>query len=100
MTEPTPLDVRTTVLGEFPDFECELVLTILDERGIYAYPAQPLKEPSHSQYPMPGMSSHGIIMVDTTRADEARRLIDEELPVHLASIADAMDEIGSEDEDA
>ena len=93
-------DVRTIVLGEFPDFESELVLAILEEHGIYAYPAQQLEEPSHSQYPMPGMSSRGIILVDAARADEARRVIDEELPEHLASIKVAMDRMGSEDEDA
>ena len=82
--------VRTSYLGTFPGFQCELVMTILKEHGIYAYPKNPAGEGEHSQYG-PMLSVDGVILVDAAREDEARRVIETELPQHMQSIQQAMD---------
>jgi hypothetical protein len=89
----------TVVLGVFEDFECELVMEILQAHRIYAFPARPLHDAGHSPYPFPGMTTAGTILVDATRAVEARRIIDQELPEHMDSIRDAMAVIDPDDDD-
>jgi lysine-ketoglutarate reductase/saccharopine dehydrogenase-like protein (TIGR00300 family) len=82
---------RTAYLGEFPDFEADLVMTILSEHGIYAVIKNPRGDADSAVGPLIGA---GItILVDAGRVPEAERLIASELPKHLESIAEAMDEV-------
>ena len=82
-------DVITAILGAYDEFEGEIVIEILREAGIRAFPKVSPTENATSQYP--GMHEGGEILVEESRQDEARRLIAEQLPVHLASIKEAME---------
>lgn len=100
MTVEPPPDVRTAYLARYEAFEAEIVLDILNDAGIYAYAKHPLTESEHIVYSPALESERGIIMVDASRIDEAKRLIEEQLPQHLASIGDAMTELESSEADA
>lgn len=84
-------ELRTVILGRYEDFEADIVVDILTEAGIVAFHRHPPEESDHFMYNRDIESDRGIIMVDAARADEARRLVAEELPKHIASIEEAMD---------
>ncbi len=88
-------DVITTYLGTYEDFEEELVLEILRDHDIYAVPKHDSTENDHSAYPM-AFTDRGVIFVNAGRVDEARRILAEELPAHLASIQQAMEALDNE----
>ena len=86
-------DFRTAYLGRFGEFEVDIVLELLSDAGILAYTKHPPGEPDHRQY-APGVDSDfGTVLVDATKLDEARRLVNEELPKHLESIRESMEQM-------
>jgi hypothetical protein len=93
-------EMRTAYLGRFGEFEVDIVMELLADAGITAFTKHPAGEPDHRQYG-PGVDSDfGTVLVDATRVEEARRLVDEELPKHLESIAESMEAIDvGDDED-
>ena len=96
-----PEDVRTTYLGRFDEFEAQIVLELLEEAGIFAYTKHNPTDNTHFQYAPMMENERGVILVDAKKADDARRVITEELPKHLESIREQMDalERGESDED-
>ena len=86
-----PEDTRTTFLGRFDEFEAQLVLELLADAGIFAFSKHDPTENDHFMYSPLMESERGVIQVDATKVDEARRLITEELPRHLESIRESMD---------
>jgi hypothetical protein len=90
--EPPP-DLRTTYLGRYNEFEAEIVLELLREAGIFAFAKHEGTEPDHYYYSKLMESERGVVMVDAAHVDEAKRIIAEELPKHLQSIQEAMDQL-------
>ena len=86
-----PEDVRTAYLGRFDEFEAQIVLELLEEAGIFAFTKHDPTENDHFQYSPLMESERGVIQVDATKVEEARRVIKEELPKHLESIRESMD---------
>jgi hypothetical protein len=89
----------TAYLGTYDDFQQELVIEILTEHGIFATAKTPTTENEHSAYPAV-FSDRGVVLVDADRVDEAKRIINEELPAHLASIAEAMEALENAPDEA
>jgi len=91
-------ETRTTYLGRFDEFEAQVVLELLEEAGIFAYSKHDPTDNDHFMYSSLMESERGVILVDTTKVDDARRVIKEELPKHLESIRESMDalETGNE----
>jgi hypothetical protein len=85
-----PDDTRTTYLGRFDEFEAQVVLELLEEAGIFAYSKHDQTENDHFMYSSLMESERGVILVDATKVEEARRVISEELPKHLESIRESM----------
>jgi hypothetical protein len=91
-------DMITTYLGTYDEFEEELVIEILTDHGIYATPKHETTETEGTPYPTI-LSDRGIILVDATRVDDAKRILDEELPAHLESIRQAMEQLENTPDD-
>lgn len=89
-------EVRTAYLGKFGRFEAEIVLDILREAGIFAFNKQDMTENDHYAYAPLVEGEAGRILVDAERMDEARALIDRELPEHLRGIEESMRAMQSE----
>jgi tRNA G26 N,N-dimethylase Trm1 len=87
----TPDDTRTTYLGKFDEFEAQIVVELLEDAGIFAYTKVNPTENEHVFYAPQMESERGVVLVDATKAAEARRVVDEELPKHLESIRESMD---------
>ena len=66
---------ETVSLGRFDPMELPIILETLRERGIFAMTKSPLEKGSHEQYHIFGNTSREVLLVDRTRADEARRII-------------------------
>jgi hypothetical protein len=66
---------ETVSLGRFDPLELPIILDALRERGIFALTKSPLEKGSHEQYHIFGNTSREVLLVDRTRADEARRII-------------------------
>jgi len=92
MAEPRD-DVRTTYLGRFDEFEAQIVIELLEEAGIFAYTKHNPTDNDHFQYAPSLESERGVIQVDATKKEEARRIIEEELPKHLESIRESMEQL-------
>jgi hypothetical protein len=92
MAEPRD-DVRTAYLGRFDEFEAQIVLELLEDAGIFAYTKHNPTDNDHFQYAPRMESERGVIQVDATKKDEARRIIEEELPKHLESIRESMEKL-------
>jgi hypothetical protein len=91
-------EMRTAYLGRFAEFEVDIVIELLGDAGITAFTKHPPGEPDHRQYG-PGVDSDfGTVLVDATKLDEARKIINEELPKHLQSIQEEMDRLANESE--
>jgi hypothetical protein len=84
-------DMRTVYLARYDEFEAQVVLELLEEAGIFAYTKHDQTENDHFQYLAFMESDRGVILVDSTRLDEARRVVAEELPKHLESIRESME---------
>ncbi len=87
----TPDETRTAYLGRFDEFEAQIVLELLEEAGIFAFTKHDPTENDHFQYSPLMESERGVIQVDATKVEEARRVIKEELPKHLEIIRESMD---------
>lgn len=82
-------DVRTEFLGSFGDFEVDIVLEILADHGIFAFAKHDPHEGDHAPYA--GITTdRGVVMVESARAAEARGIVAEELPQHIASLEEPM----------
>jgi hypothetical protein len=84
-------EIRTAYLGRFDEFEAQIVLELLEDAGIFAYSKHDPTENDHYMYSSIMESERGVILVDATKVDEARAVIQEELPRHLESIRESMD---------
>jgi hypothetical protein len=87
----SPDEVRTAYLGRFDEFEAQIVLELLEDAGIFAYSKHDPTDNDHVMYSSIMESERGVILVDATKVDEAREVIEEELPKHLQSIRESMD---------
>ena len=91
MSEEHPnQEVRTAYLGSFGKFEAEIVLDILKDAGIFAFAKHEFTENDHHAYTPLFEGEGGRILVDAARIDEARALIERELPEHMRSIEESM----------
>jgi tRNA G26 N,N-dimethylase Trm1 len=88
-------EVRTAYLGKFDEFEAQIVVELLEGAGIFAYTKVGPTDNEHVFYAPQMESERGIVLVDATKVEEARRLVDEELPKHLESIRESMDALES-----
>ena len=88
-------DVRTAYLGRFDEFEAQIVLELLEDAGIFAIAKQKQTDNDYNAYAPILESDRGVILVDSTKVDEARKVISEELPKHLQSIRESMDALES-----
>jgi hypothetical protein len=86
-----PDETRTTYLGRFDEFEAQVVLELLEEAGIFAYSKHDQTENDHFMYSSLMESERGVILVDATKVEEARKVISEQLPEHLESIHQSME---------
>jgi transcription initiation factor IIE alpha subunit len=93
MNAAPPPDLRTAYLGRYNEFEVEIVLELLQDAGIFAFAKHQGTEPDHFTYSKLMESERGVVIVDASRVDEARKLLAEELPKHLKSIQEAMDQL-------
>src|SRR5690348_14254740 len=84
-------EIRTAFLGRFGEFEAQIVLELLEDAGIFAYTKHNMTENENVFYSPQMESERGVILVDATKVDEARRVVSEELPKHLESIRESMD---------
>lgn len=93
------IPAETAHLGSYDPFEAPLVLDLLEEYGIFAFSKSPLDQAEGQPYGrIFGDSGRGRIFVDASRVDEARRLVEEELPKRIAELQAALDEEFAEDE--
>ncbi len=84
---------NTAHLGHFEPLEAPIVLDLLHEHGIFAFSKAPLDSAESQPYgSIFGDSSRGRIFVDADKVDEARRLIQEELPERIAEMQRALEE--------
>ena len=84
-------DVRTAYLGKFDEFEAQIVLELLEDAGIFAVAKHNPTDNDYNVYSPILESDRGVILVDSTKVDEARTVITEELPKHLESIRESME---------
>ena len=94
----TPDERRTAYLGKFDEFEAQIVVELLEDAGIFAYTKVGPTDNEHVFYAPQMESERGVVLVDATKAEEARRVVDEELPKHLESIRESMDAMERGDE--
>jgi hypothetical protein len=87
----TPDETRTAYLGKFDEFEAQIVVELLEDAGILAYTKVSPTDNEHVFYAPQIESERGVVLVDATKVEEARRVVDEELPKHLESIRESMD---------
>lgn len=88
--DPPP---ETVHLGQFDPLEAPIVLDMLHEHGIFAFSKTPLGTTESQPYGrIPGDSGRGRIFVDAAKLDEARRLVDEDLPGRIADMSRALEE--------
>ena len=84
-------EVRTAYLGRFDEFEAQIVLELLEDAGIFAFNKHDPTDNDNVFYSKIMESERGVILVDATKVDEARKVISEELPKHLQSIRESME---------
>jgi hypothetical protein len=84
-------EIRTAYLGRFDEFEAQIVLELLEDAGIFAYAKHDPTDNDNVLYSKLMESERGVILVDATKVDEARKVIEEELPKHLESIRESME---------
>ncbi|MCA1831723.1 MAG: hypothetical protein ABR548_08845 [Actinomycetota bacterium] len=86
MSQETP---RTVHLGRFDPLEAPIVLDLLHEHGIFALSNAAADQAEGS---VTDDAAHGRIFVDAAKLDEARRLIEEELPDRIEQMSRSLDE--------
>ena len=86
-------EVRTAYLGRFDEFEAQIVLELLEDAGIFAFSKHDPTDNDHVMYSNIMESERGVILVDAAKVNEARAVISEELPKHLQSIRESMEEL-------
>ena len=89
-------EVRTAYLGRFDEFEAQIVLELLEDAGIFAFAKHDPTQNDNVMYSRIMESERGVILVDATKVDEARKIIEEELPKHLESIRESMEALEEE----
>ena len=94
-------EIRTAYLGRFDDFEAQIVVELLGDAGIFAYTKHNMTDNQNVFYSPQMESERGVILVDATKVEEARKVISDELPKHLESIRESMDtlDLGEPPED-
>jgi hypothetical protein len=96
-----PDDFRSAYLGRFNEFEVPIVLDILAEGGIRAFSKNNPSDSAHNQYGhQMFFSDVGVVLVDAARVDEARALVDEELPKYVESARETMSRMEEGDFDS
>ena len=90
--DPGPVTVS---LGRFDPLELPIILGVLQEHGIFAMTKSPLESPESSPYPMFG-GEREILLVESARADEARRLIETEVRALEGEMRDELATVGDE----
>ena len=84
---------ETTHLGLFDPLEAPIVLDLLHEHGIFAFSKAPLDQAESMPYGhIFGDSGRGRIFVDTSQLDEARRIIEQQLPGRIDELQRALEE--------
>jgi hypothetical protein len=84
---------ETAHLGLFDPLEAPIVLDMLHEHGIFAFSKARLDQSEGQPYgKIFGDSARGRIFVDASRLAEAKRLVEEELPVRIAEMSRALEE--------
>ncbi|MBI4729405.1 MAG: hypothetical protein HY775_07880 [Acidobacteria bacterium] len=86
----------TALLGEFGVFEARLVLDLLAEHGILAFPKSPLGEEGGFTYEVVRPGRPAILFVERAQRDEARRVLSQELPARLREIEREMTALAGE----
>ena len=89
-------EVRTAYLGRFDEFEAQIVLELLEDAGIFAFAKHDPTQNDNVMYSRIMESERGVILVDATKVDDARKIIEEELPKHLESICESMEALEEE----
>lgn len=81
-------DGRTAFLGRFDPIVVPIVLDLLRQEGITAMTKLPHDQPPRGGYNL-FLDSTGAdeVLVDATRLDDARRLVDEQLPDIVAQMS-------------
>lgn len=91
---------ETVSLGRFDVLELPIILDVLREHGIFALTKSPLEKADAAPYPMLG-GEREILLVDSARADEARRLIETEVRTRetemSAGLGETADDASAED---
>jgi hypothetical protein len=84
--------LRTAWLGRFDPLVIPIILDMFEEAGIYATTKLPHDQPATSTYNLGSFSTGAdMVLVDATRLDDARRLVDERLPRILAEMSAELD---------
>ena len=84
---------ETATLGQFDPLEAPIVLDLMEENCIFAFSKTPLDQTESRPYGnVVGMTGRGQILVDASKLDEARRLIDEELPKIVEEMRKGLEE--------
>lgn len=94
--DPVPPE-RTAYLGRYDEFEADLVLDILRDAGIWAATKEGLTESEGGVYPF--LHDRGVVLVDASRLEDARTIVEAELPRHVDAIAATMDEAQTDEEE-
>ncbi|HVL89275.1 MAG TPA: hypothetical protein VM841_03460 [Actinomycetota bacterium] len=90
--------LRTAYLGRYDPLVIPILLDMLRDEGIYSTTKLPHDQPARGEYAM-FSSGADQVLVDASRLDEARRLVDERLPQILAEMSSGLDaEFGPEPE--
>lgn len=87
----------TVLLGEFGVFEARMVLDLLAEHGIFAFPKSPLGETGAFTYEVVRPGRPAILFVERARRSEARRILSEEMPARLREIEREMSALVGEE---
>jgi hypothetical protein len=83
----------TVHLGSFDPLEAPLVIELLAEHDIVAYSKSPLDQAESTPYPQIFRDSgRGRLFVDATKLQEAKRIVEEELPERIAEMQRALEE--------
>lgn len=99
--EPAPLDprlaaVRTAFLGRFNPLVVPILLEMLDGEEIFATTKAPPDEPNYTPYGLLDDNLHEVL-VDASKVQEARRLVDERLPEILEALSSEVDAVFEEE---
>lgn len=83
-------ELRTAFLGRFDPLLIPVLLDMLRDDGIFAATKLPYDQPAASEYNM-FSSGADVVLVDAARIEDARRLVDERLPLIVAEMSAGLD---------